>query len=81
MEIVTLVLVVIMLVAGAGVLLMNDFLAAVGAFSVVSLCLSGLFALLAAPDVAMTEAVVGAGLGTVVFALALHRMGVRQARD
>ncbi len=81
MEAVVFVVVIIMLGAAAAVLLMRDFLAVLGAFSVVSLCLSGLFALLAAPDVAMTEAVIGAGLSTVLFALALFRMGVRHSKD
>jgi multisubunit Na+/H+ antiporter MnhB subunit len=37
---------------------------------------SVLFVLLRAPDVALTEAVVGAGLAAFLFALALKRLGL-----
>jgi len=40
----------------------------------VSLALSVLFVILKAPDVAMTEAVVGSGLSAVILALALNRI-------
>jgi energy-converting hydrogenase B subunit D len=65
-----------MLVSAVMVLLVRNHLAAVAAASVVSLGLALLFALMRAPDVAMTEAAVGAGLSSLILALALRRMGL-----
>jgi uncharacterized MnhB-related membrane protein len=48
----------------------------VAAASVVSLALSVLFIILRAPDVAMTEAVVGAGLSGLLFAITLYKLGL-----
>lgn len=73
---VALVVVVLMLVAAAAVLMLKNFVAAVAATSVVGLGLSVLFVLLQAPDVALTEAAVGAGLSGVILALALRRLGL-----
>ncbi len=67
-------LVVVMLVAALSALLVRSHLAAVAATSVVSLGLTLLFVWLKAPDVAMTEGVVGAGLGSLILALALSRL-------
>ncbi len=69
-------MVVIMLVSALAVLLVKSPISAVAATSVVSLALSALFVILQAPDVAMTEAVAGAGLSTVILALALRRLGI-----
>jgi uncharacterized MnhB-related membrane protein len=71
-----LVLAVMMLSAAVLVLVVRNHLAAVAAASVVSLGLALLFALLHAPDVAMTEAAVGAGLSSLILALALRRLGL-----
>jgi uncharacterized MnhB-related membrane protein len=68
--------VIVMLGAAVAVLTLENYLAAVVAASVVSLGLSVLFTLLQAPDVALAEAAVGAGLSGVIFALALKRMGL-----
>lgn len=76
MEILTLSIVCVMLASAVAVLLFKDFLSALAAFSVVSLALSVLFVILRAPDVAMTEAAVGAGLSSLLFALALRRLGL-----
>lgn len=73
---IALVLVVLMLGAAVLVLLFDNLVAAIAAASVVSLLLSLLFALLAAPDVALTEAAVGAGLSGAVLALGLRRLGL-----
>ena len=62
--------------AALAVLLFENFLAAVAASSVVSLGLALLFVLLHAPDVAMTEAAVGAGVSGLVLALGLRRLGL-----
>lgn len=68
--------VALMLAAAVAVLALRNFVAAVAATSVVGLALSVLFVLLRAPDVAMTEAAVGAGLSGVILALALRRLGL-----
>ncbi len=70
------VLVLMMLVAALSALLLRSHLAAVVATSVLSLALTLLFVWLKAPDVAMTEGVVGAGLGSLILALALSRLGL-----
>ena len=54
----------------------NNLLAAVAAASVVSLGVAAMFVILEAPDVAMTEAAVGAGLSGLILALALRRIGL-----
>ncbi|MEN8214282.1 MAG: hydrogenase subunit MbhD domain-containing protein [Pseudomonadota bacterium] len=76
MEIVILVVVVVMLLSAVAVLCLRNFLAALAAMSVVSLGLSFLFVVVRAPDVAMTEAAIGAGLSGLLFALALRRLGL-----
>lgn len=68
--------VVVMLVAAIAVLTLRSLLAAVAASSVVSLALSVLFVILRAPDVALAEAAVGAGLSGVLLALTLRRLGL-----
>lgn len=73
-----LIITLVMLGSAVATLLLDHFLAALAAFSVVSLGLSVLFVILRAPDVAMTEAAVGAGLGSLLFALALRRLGIRR---
>jgi energy-converting hydrogenase B subunit D len=67
-------LVALMLIAALSALLVRSHLAAVVATSVLSLALTLLFVWLKAPDVAMTEGVVGAGLGSLILALALSRL-------
>ena len=70
----------VMLLAALGVVFLPNYIAAVAASSVVSLMLSLLFVLLKAPDVALTEAAVGAGLSGLIFALALRRVGLWKVR-
>lgn len=74
--IIALVLVVGMLSAALAVLLLRNAIAAVAAASVVSLAVALVFVLLRAPDVAMTEAAVGAGLSGLILALGLRRLGL-----
>ncbi len=69
------VVVFIMLAAALAVLFLPNMIAAVVASSVVSLCLTIIFAVLKAPDVAMTEAAIGAGLGSLILAIGLKRLG------
>ena len=70
------IVVFIMLAAALAVLLLPNMLSAVAASSVVSLALAVLFALMKAPDVAMTEAAIGAGLSSLLLALGLRRLGL-----
>ncbi|MCU7814901.1 MAG: DUF4040 domain-containing protein [Candidatus Thiodiazotropha sp. (ex Lucinoma kastoroae)] len=65
-----------MLSAAVLVLLVKNHIAAIAAASVVSLGLALLFVLMRAPDVAMTEAAVGAGLSSLILALAVKRLGL-----
>ena len=64
--------------AAIGVALHRNLLAAVVFAGVASLAVSFLFLRLAAPDVAMTEAAIGAGLSTVIFVIAVRRVGVER---
>src|SRR6056297_822498 len=52
----------------------QNILSAIISSGVISLLASIIYILLAAPDVAMTEAAIGSGLTTVVFLLALRRI-------
>ena len=52
----------------------RSILSAIISSGVISLLASIIYILLAAPDVAMTEAAIGSGLTTVVFLLALRRI-------
>ena len=69
-------IVCIVLGAALAVLVFENFIAAVAASSVVSLGVALLFVVLQAPDVAMTEAAVGAGISGLVLALGLRRLGL-----
>ena len=71
-----LVLVTVMLGAALLVLFSPSLIGALAASSAVSLVVSVLFVMLRAPDVAMTEAAVGAGLSATVLALGLRKLGL-----
>ena len=62
------------LVAAVLTIQLNDMVAAIVSAGVVSLFASIVYLLLAAPDVAMTEAAIGSGLTTVIFLYALSKM-------
>ena len=76
MEIVVMLVVFVMLVSALAVLLFRNMIAALSASAVVSLAVAIIFVLLRAPDVAMTEAAVGAGLSSLILALGLRRLGL-----
>jgi len=63
---------VLMLVAAFLALYLKDLLSAIIAAGAISLMASVIYIILAAPDVAMTEAAIGSGLTTIVFLYALH---------
>ena len=71
----------IMLAAAIAVLVLDNMIAAVVAASVVSLALTVIFAILKAPDVAMTEAAIGAGLSSLILAIGLKRLGYWKTND
>lgn len=71
-----LILVVLMLASAVAVLVVPSMIGAVAASSAVSLVVTVIFVILRAPDVAMTEAAVGAGLSAAVLALGLRRLGL-----
>jgi uncharacterized MnhB-related membrane protein len=64
---------VLMIVLALVSLLVRDLLAAVILASVFSLLSCLVFYVLGAPDVALTEAAVGTGVGSVVFIWIVHR--------
>lgn len=70
------IVVFVMLCSAIAVLVLPNMVAAVAASSVVSLTLAVLFSLMKAPDVAMTEAAIGAGLSSLLLAMCLRRLGL-----
>jgi len=66
-------LVVLILVGAVAASVFRDLISAVIAAALVSLIASTLFFLLQAPDVAMTEAAIGAALTTAIFVIAIRR--------
>jgi len=64
---------VAMIVAAIAALYLKNLVSAIVAAGIVSLFASVLYLILAAPDVAMTEAAIGAGLSTVIFLYAVKR--------
>ncbi|MBN2415323.1 DUF4040 domain-containing protein [bacterium] len=61
-----------MIIAAFGAVYVKNLTSAVIAAGAISLAASLLYLLLAAPDVAMTEAAIGSGLTSVVFLYTLH---------
>jgi multicomponent Na+:H+ antiporter subunit B len=66
-------LLVFVLVAALATIVLRDVLAAIVAFAAYSLGLALLWITLQAPDVALTEAAIGAGVTTVLFLLTLAK--------
>jgi uncharacterized MnhB-related membrane protein len=65
--------IVIMIAAAVATSVFKDLMNAVIACAAVSLIASVLFYMLDAPDVAMAEAAIGAGLTTAIFVLAIRK--------
>jgi len=65
----------LLVAAGAAAMLVRSLVSAAVLAGVASLLVSVLFLRMAAPDVAMTEAAIGAGLSTVIFLVAVRRTG------
>ena len=66
-------LIIIMLIFAAYAVHTGDLMYAVVASMAVSLIVSILFYVLQAPDVAMAEAAIGAGISTAVFVVAIKK--------
>ena len=67
------ILILMMIIAAAAGCVFRDLLAAAIAGAAVSLIASILFFILQAPDVAMAEAAIGAGLSTAIFVFAIRK--------
>jgi len=80
-ELTVLILVLVMLGGAAAVISLRTLLSAAIAEGIVSLVLALLFLLMSAPDVAITQAVIGAGLSTALYLWSLRRMETGSARD
>ena len=61
-------------------ILSRNLLTGIIAFSVFSLLMALLYTLMGAPDVAMTEAAVGAGASTLILLAALHLLGEEEEK-
>ena len=66
------------LVSGALAVLLDNIIAAVVSAGLASLFAAVTYVLLAAPDVAMTEASIGSGLATVIFLYAIRKTSDRE---
>lgn len=71
-ELIDILLLAFLLVTAVYVALSRDLLAVIMVFSVYSLLCAGMFMVMDAPDVAFTEAAVGAGVSTILMLLALR---------
>ncbi len=69
----SLALAILMIVGAIVVVVTKDLLVAVIASAVVDLVLAILFYILQAPDVAITQAAIGAGLTTAIFVVVLRK--------
>ena len=74
-------LVLVMLSVGIAIIFVKDILSAVILSTVVSLIVSIIFLFIAAPDVAITEAAIGAALTAVVFVIAIKRTKMEETED
>lgn len=74
-------LVLVMLCVGIAIIFVKDILNAVILSTVVSLIASIIFLFIAAPDVAITEAAIGAALTMVVFVIAIKRTKNKEIAD
>ena len=73
MTVIEAIVILFMLVAAIATCVLRDLISAVVTCAAVSLLASVLFYLLDAPDVAMAEAAIGAGLTTALFVVAVSK--------
>jgi uncharacterized MnhB-related membrane protein len=72
-QLLTIILCVGILVGGILAVTLNNNVSAVISAGLASLFASVVYVVLAAPDVAMTEASIGSGLATMIFLYAIHK--------
>jgi len=70
-------LLVLLVITAVTVVVLEDLVAAAMVFSVYSLIMAVIWARLSAPDVALTEAAVGAGVTTVLFIITIYKTAGR----
>jgi len=75
-DLIIVVMMVLVLATACAALFLRNLLGAAVATALVSLGVSVFFVILRAPDVALTEAAVGAGLGGLLLALAAKHLGL-----
>ncbi|MBU1220857.1 DUF4040 domain-containing protein [Myxococcota bacterium] len=82
-NILILIITLVMLAGAAAVVTMKSMIGAAIMEGIVSLMAALLFLKMGAPDVAITQAVIGAGLSTALFVMALNRAGIdeKEASD
>ncbi len=80
-SVIIIVLGVIMVISAFLALYLKNLISAIISAGVISLLASIIYLLLAAPDVAMTEAAIGSGITTVVFLYALNRIRKERKDD
>jgi uncharacterized MnhB-related membrane protein len=68
-----------LVITAVGAIIVRDLLSAVIIFSGYSFFMAVAFVQLNAPDVAITEAAVGAGIATVLFIVALYRITTKRS--
>ncbi len=73
-SIIIIVLGIIMIIAAFLAIHLKNLLSAIISAGVISLLASVIYLLLAAPDVAMTEAAIGSGLTTIIFIFTLKKI-------
>ncbi|MCD6177074.1 MAG: DUF4040 domain-containing protein [Candidatus Cloacimonetes bacterium] len=73
-SIIIIVLGIIMIMAAFLAIHLKNLLSAIISAGVISLLASVIYLLLAAPDVAMTEAAIGSGLTTIIFIFTLKKI-------
>jgi len=73
-------LLALLLITAVAVVLQRDLLVAVILLSIYSLLMAAMYLVLGAPDVAITEAAIGAGISTVLFLAALLLTGREEKR-
>ncbi len=73
-SIIIIVLGIIMIIAAFLAIHFKSLLSAIISAGVISLLASVIYLLLAAPDVAMTEAAIGSGLTTIIFIFTLKKV-------
>ncbi|OHW61720.1 putative monovalent cation/H+ antiporter subunit B [Andreesenia angusta] len=74
MELFSIVMILFLIGAAIAVSLIKDMLGAIIVFMVYSLIMAILWEQLNAPDLAITEAAVGAGVTTILFVISLKRI-------